>query len=51
MIVSGGELCSNNKSNIGFLLEIHNLIAFKVALYEKLLRICIGVNGNKPAPH
>ena len=51
LIVSGDELCSNNKSNIGFLLKIYNLIIFKIVLYGRLLKICIGVNSDKPAPH
>ena len=50
MTVSEDELYSNDKFNIGFLLEIRGLIIFKVVSCERLLRICIDINGDKPAP-
>ena len=51
LIISGDKLCSNDKFNIKFLLEVCGLIVFKVILYERLLRICIDINGNKPTFH
>ena len=50
LIVFGGELCNNDKSNIGFLLRVCDLIVFKVVLYERLLKIYIDINSDKPAP-
>ena len=49
LIVSEGELCNNNKSNIGFLSGICGLIVFKVVSCGRLLRIHIDINSNKPA--
>ena len=51
LTISGSELYNNNKFNIRFLSEICGLIAFKVALYKKLLKIYIDINGDKSASY
>ena len=47
LIVFGDKLYNNNKFNIGFLLEIHGLITFKVVSCGRFLKIYIDVNGDK----
>ena len=50
-IISENELYNNDKSNVGFSLEIRGLIIFKITLYKRLLKIYIDINSNKPVSH
>ena len=51
LIIFGGELYNNNKSNIRFLLRVYGLITFKVVLYGRNIKIYIDINNNKYTPN